>query len=172
LNADLLFCANRVPIVTSHYGFSRFHYGFIDGFSDIPSFGGVNRFHNRTGAWNLLFVINWFLYGKVLFLDALFINRSVGVVFDRDLIGLPNWFLYGEVFFLNALFVNGFVSVVFDRNLVGLPNWFLYGVMFFFYTLFVNRFVSGILDRNLIGLPNGFLYGVVFFTNALFINWL
>ena len=106
MNADLLFCANRFPRVTSNYGFSWFHYGFIDGFCDIPSFGGVNRFHDRTGARHLLFVINGFLYGEVFFFDALFINRSVGVVFDRNLIGLPNGFLHGVVFFTNALFIN------------------------------------------------------------------
>ena len=139
MNADLLFCANRFPRVTSHYGFSRFHYGFIDGFSDIPGFGGVNRFHHRTSARHLLFVVNGLLYGKVFFLDALFINRSVGVVFDRNLIGLPNGFLYSEVFFFDALFVNRFVGVVFDRNLIGLPNGFLYGVVFFTNALFINR---------------------------------
>jgi hypothetical protein len=138
LNADLLFCANRFPRVTSHHSFPWFHYGFIDGFSDIPSFGGVNRFHDRTGARDLLFVINGFLYGKVFFLDALFINRSIGVVFHRNLIGLPNWFLYSEVFFLNALFVNRFVGVVFDGNLIGLPNGFLHGVVFFTNALFIN----------------------------------
>ncbi len=139
MNAYLFFGANWLPRVASHHGFPWFHYGFIDGFSDITGLGGVNRFHNRTGARNLLFIINRLLYGEVFFLDALFVNGFIGVVFHWGLVGLPNWFLHGEVFFFNALFVNGFVSVVLHRGLVGLPNWFLYGVVFFTNALLINR---------------------------------
>jgi len=170
LNAYLFFGAYWLPRVASHYRFSWFHYGFIDGFSDVPSFGGVNRFHYRTGARNLLFIINRLLYGEVFFFNALFVNGFVSVVFHWGLVGLPNWFLHGEVFFFNALFVNGFIGVVFHWGLVGLPNWFLHGEVFFFNALFVNRFVSVVFHWGLVGLPNWFLYGVVFFTNALLIN--
>ena len=47
-------------------------------------------------AFVLSGIVFWAIY---MFIDALFINRSIGVVFHRNLIGLPNWFLYSEVFF-------------------------------------------------------------------------